>query len=411
MADLDLKLPPAHYRCTSCGDCCHGWEVPLLPGEGERFQRQVAELIAPSQLTARLVHTQRVDGELRDSLVGRGGTCVALTDDQMCRVHARFGAEQKPRACQLYPFRFMQTPTGLRVGLSFSCPAVVDGEGPLLAEQRDEIAALFQSAVRGTTMLMSIEPDQIGLTSERKIAWSDAENLLDAIAAAFSAPGTIAARLCSAGSTAALVSSALDDGATFSAALESATSERDQLVKEALAAPPAVDRLSRGLFRTLVKASELGRTSSLGRLGKTVGAWLGKGEVAVGAPGQPLRSVGWSQAEKVPSGIDAAGEALLARWLGVTLWSGLYFGPAGFGLSIAGGLDLLALSTAVALFLARARAAAEGHASMEASDVRSGIRQVEAGVLHRSNLPAGFARALDATASLDLLREQLEKIA
>ncbi len=91
----------------------------------------------------------------------------------------------------------------------------------------------------------------------------------------------------------------------------------------------------------------------------------------------------------------------------MTLASGFYFGPAAFGLTLLGGLDLLALAASVALLVARGWAAADGRNAVLVADVRGAIRQVEAGVLHRSNLPSGFARALDATASLDLLREQL----
>ena len=54
-------------------------------------------------------------------------------------MHATHGSDAKPLACRLFPFTFVATPTEVRVSLSFACPAVIDGEGPPLAEQRDEV--------------------------------------------------------------------------------------------------------------------------------------------------------------------------------------------------------------------------------------------------------------------------------
>ena len=84
-----------------------------------------------------------------------------------------------------------------------------------------------------------------------------------------------------------------------------------------------------------------------------------------------------------------------------------FFGDAAFGLSIASGLDLTVLAAAVAALLARANAAAAGRDRVSVADAREAVRQVDAGLAHRSSMPPSFARALEATASLDLLREQL----
>jgi hypothetical protein len=61
----------------------------------------------------------------------------------------------------------------------------------------------------------------------------------------------------------------------------------------------------------------------------------------------------------------------------------------------------------VAAFLARAYAAEARRAGVAPDVARAALRQLDAGLSHRSTVPAGFARALAATASLDLLREQL----
>jgi hypothetical protein len=119
------------------------------------------------------------------------------------------------------------------------------------------------------------------------------------------------------------------------------------------------------------------------------------------------RRVAWSAAEAVAPGVGADGEALLARWMRMSIEALTFFGDAAFGLSLSDGLDLLVLGAAVAAFLARAHAAADGRRAIALDDVKRGLRQLDAGLTHRGAVPAGFARALAATASLDLLREQV----
>ncbi|MDB4969250.1 MAG: hypothetical protein JWN44_4939, partial [Myxococcales bacterium] len=112
--------------------------------------------------------------------------------------------------------------------------------------------------------------------------------------------------------------------------------------------------------------------------------------------------------DAVARGVGEAGEAMLARWLVAELHGLTFFGGAGFELSIAGGLDLLTLSCAAVAVVARAHAAHTGRTAVARDDVKAALRQVYAGVHHRAALPPRFERALAATASLDLLRDQLD---
>jgi hypothetical protein len=97
------------------------------------------------------------------------------------------------------------------------------------------------------------------------------------------------------------------------------------------------------------------------------------------------------------------------RWIGSELHGLTFFGAPAFDLSIAGGLDLLTLQAAAIAWVARAQAALAGRTAVTRDDVKAALRQIYAGVHHRAALPPKFERALAATASLDLLRLQLEK--
>ena len=399
---MELTLVDERYTCTGCGDCCHGWNVPLLPGEAARFVAQ-AEALVPADRLRGAVLRARANGVGVDSLVGAGGTCVALADDARCRVHAEHGAEAKPLACRLFPFTFVTTPEDVRVSLSFACPAVVDGEGPPLGEQRAEIARTYQ-AIAGSPYRLAVA-DSVALTESCRLPWSDAARLLDAAVTALERDGRLVERLCRAGAVVALTVARIDEGAPFAEALAAARAGGDALAAEALAAPPRSDRLSRALLRTLVQSTAPGGSATGSRL------W---GALASLGNGGRIRLVGGevtqAEVERVAPGLGADGEALLLRWIGSELRGLTFFGGAAFELSIAGGFDLLTLTCAAVAQVARAYAARASRVAVSRDDVKAALRQVYAGVHHRAAMPPRFERALAATASLDLLRAQLPTI-
>jgi hypothetical protein len=284
---------------------------------------------------------------------------------------------------------------------------VLDGEGPPLVEQRAEIEALFASAVDGTRYLLPLH-DEVKLEPERPLAWADASRLLDGVAQALESPGTLSERVCRAGALVALTMARMGEGLAAPAALEAARAGRDELVREVLAEPPEVDKLSQAMFRTLLTSTEPGR-GAIGRIGGTLALLFGGGEVRLRAgDGSEGGRVAARKIAAVKAGLSPDGMALLSRWLADGVRALTFFGEPAFGLPIAGGLDLKVLSAAVAIYLARANAAANGRAEVSLEDLKRGLRQLEAGLTHRGAMPPGFDRALSATASLDLLREQLE---
>lgn len=392
-----LFVTTARYRCTLCGECCRGWQVPLQPGEAEAFRRAAAAVVPAERLSGAVGRATQA-GVTVETLAGPGGQCVALGEDQLCRIHETPG---KPRACSIFPMTFVATPTEVRVGLSWACPAVAD-EGAPLVEQAAEVEAVFRAAVDGTRYLLRVG-ETVALGAGVSLPWAQAAVLLAELDAAFAAPGPLARRICRAGAVCALVLARLGEGASFDEALAHARAERDPLIDGALAQPPAVDRLSRALFRTLLRTTEP-ESGAVARAGGVVAALFGASTVRLRHAGGPAEV---RAKDLAPCGLGEAGEAVLAAWFAEGLRGLTFFGDAAFGLSVAAGLDLRVLEAAVAAYLARAYAAAEGRAHVEAVDVRRGLRQLEAGLTHRSNMPARFDRALEATASLDLLREQL----
>lgn len=396
---MNLTLADERYTCTGCGECCGGWSVPLLDGEADRFRAQAATLVPAERLT-HAVGKARRGGVTVETLAGPGTRCITLAEDKRCLVHATHGAEAKPLGCRLFPFTFVATPADVRVGLSFACPAVVDGEGPPLAEQRDDIAGLH-AAIATSPYQLRVEPT-VALLPGRDLAWADAARLLDDVAAALAAGGTLVERICRGGAVVALTIAGLEEGRPFADALAGARGRRDALAAKALAAPPRVDRLSRALLRTIVDSTAPERSSGSRLVAALASLGRGGGRIRL-ADGDVAREA----VERVARGLPAEGEALVVRWLRNELAALTFFGSAAFDLSLAGGLDLLTLMVAAVAWLARARAAHAGRAAVVFDDVKRALRQVYAGVHHRAAMPPRFERALAATACLDLLRAEL----
>lgn len=396
---MELSVVGERYTCTGCGDCCRGWSVPLLHGEGERFRALAAALVPVERLKG-AIHHARGGGGTVEALAGPGGCCPALADDQRCRVHAEHGGDAKPLACRLFPFTFVATPTEVRVSLSFACPAVIDGEGPPLDEQRAEVEHVYAS-IAGSPYRMSVG-GEVALTESRRIAWPDAARLLAEMSRALRSDGALVERLCRGGAVVALTIARLDDGRPFSDALAAAVDGRDALARDALAAPPKIDRLSRALMRTLVESTAPGERGSGSRLLSALASLGGGGRMRTAAG-----EVAPDAIDRVARGVGADGEALLVRWLGAEMHGLTFFGAGGYDLTLAGGLDLLTLTAAAIARVARAYAAQAGRAAVARDDVKAALRQVYAGIHHRAAMPPRFERALAATASLDLLRDEL----
>jgi hypothetical protein len=72
-----------------------------------------------------------IDGVLRQV----DGRCVFLGEDRLCQIHARFGEDEKPLVCRLFPRRALKAEGTVRVGVDPGCTSVsrTFENGPLLS--------------------------------------------------------------------------------------------------------------------------------------------------------------------------------------------------------------------------------------------------------------------------------------
>ncbi len=96
------------------------------------------------------------------------GECSMLTSEKLCAIHALAGEAAKPRVCQDFPWRYVETPDGVYVGLSFVCPSVRGNRGVLVTEQSDQLQTRYRAtgSIRAT-------PNAIPLNARVTLSWAD----------------------------------------------------------------------------------------------------------------------------------------------------------------------------------------------------------------------------------------------
>ncbi|MBC7541634.1 MAG: hypothetical protein H7338_02790 [Candidatus Sericytochromatia bacterium] len=140
-----LALPEARFTCQNSQRCCSNetWGIPVSANS----RLALAAMPFPTLgLTPPTVTAWEGDFKV-DSGVTRafpyrlspepGGTCAAC-DGRGCSVHAAIGW-QPLITCQLFPYMFTETPDGVCVSRSFTCPTVIANIGGTLAEQEGDV--------------------------------------------------------------------------------------------------------------------------------------------------------------------------------------------------------------------------------------------------------------------------------
>lgn len=115
---------------------------------------------------------KREDGSLSMHMVSpQEPTCVFLTEQKLCDIHAELGARAKPITCQQYPFQFTRTPDGLFIGASFFCTSIRQNSGRPMLEHSLELLELLPQAI------ISQVPDPIPLDEHNSIGWGEYRRL------------------------------------------------------------------------------------------------------------------------------------------------------------------------------------------------------------------------------------------
>ena len=133
-----------HYECTGCGNCCLAWPVPITFDDYLRISKLNEKEIHPASISSGLFRALnspelKLKGFSHTLEKRADGKCEFLTEDNCCQLHLNFGSQMKPYMCQLFPYTFNKTPSGVYVSLSFASTGALLNSGRALNQQSDLI--------------------------------------------------------------------------------------------------------------------------------------------------------------------------------------------------------------------------------------------------------------------------------
>ena len=165
------ELKPQRWSCHGCTNCCRELVVHLTQRDRKQIDRQQWD--------------SRIEGPAYVRLGGEfvlnhraGGACVFLDEQGRCRIHAEFGGEAKPIACQLYPFSLHRDGKALRASLRFDCPSAGRNQGVSLTSHQREVSRLAGELDKTAPSMFAGRPPQLKLSADRTMSEREHEKLI-----------------------------------------------------------------------------------------------------------------------------------------------------------------------------------------------------------------------------------------
>ena len=109
---IQPHLREQRYSCHGCGNCCRDFTVPLRDEDIAKLDAQGWEETLGFSPIVEFRGTKYL--RQRDD-----GACVFWLEDGRCRIHAEHGFDEKPIACQLFPFSLTPAKGGAVMAQAF----------------------------------------------------------------------------------------------------------------------------------------------------------------------------------------------------------------------------------------------------------------------------------------------------
>lgn len=161
---LKLHIPEdIRYSCQGCGRCCSGWSVGLTDEDYNRVKHVDWKSLHPDLAKDDLFFHRE-----KEFLAGTAvyphytkpkadGSCPFLIDN-LCFIHGHLGEDEKPITCRIFPYSFMETPTGVYTGVVYNSMAAVRNIGDPLSEQQEKLEQYLKLTVQHKNA--SMRPEQ-----------------------------------------------------------------------------------------------------------------------------------------------------------------------------------------------------------------------------------------------------------
>jgi lysine-N-methylase len=360
-----------NWDCHVCGDCCKEYHVSVSDEERRRIEAQGWKK-DPDFADVPLFTRYGPPWRRRYELTARSdGSCIFLSEQGRCRIHERFGSEAKPLPCRLYPFILIPAGDHWRVGLRFACPSAASSRGRQAGVHLDELQGYVQELVeREGLSLTPAAPQKLGLAppalhGRQSVEWNDLAQFVDALLAITrNSRDRLERRLRKCLALARLCRQARFDEITGNRLKEflniiASSLDADVPSDPAALAPPGW--IGRVLFRqalAIYVRKDQGPKRGLSARGRVAlfraacrFAW-GRGLVPK-VHGR-LPDVTLEQIELPVGPLPAEAEEILERYYRIKVESMQFFGAGYFGVGLWEGVEALALTFPVILWLRRA---------------------------------------------------------
>jgi lysine-N-methylase len=357
-----------NWDCHVCGTCCKEYLVTITQEEKDRIESQGWD--RDRDLGGR--PPVRVSGPpwaRRYHLNHQpDGSCVFLDSKGRCRVHERHGYETKPLPCRLFPFVLVPQGDRWGVGLRFACPSAAENKGRPLTGHNAELREFADMLARREGL--STLPDGTFIAPPRfpkgQIDWPDTHRYKDALLAILGDRNDRMERRwrrCLALATQCRGAPRIDavKGQKLGELLGVLAGAADAEVPTdpASLAPPGW--IGRILFRqtlALYTRKDHGPNRGLARRGRVAlsGAALrfARGKGAVPRMHRWMPETTFEAVESAGETLTPAAEAILERYYLMKVGSLQFCGAACYGMSFWEGLEALALTFPILLWVRRA---------------------------------------------------------
>lgn len=170
-----------NWDCSGCAACCRTYHVPVTSEERKRIEGQGWE--ADPGLKG-VPYFVKQGGWLRGTEYRlnhrEDGACVFLGADNRCRIHAKFGSAAKPLACRVYPFLLVPAGDHWRLGLRFACPAAAKDSGRPLTDHLPEAREYAAALEDGSPSAVDAPP--VPLQGRQVVPWGDLFRIVAVVA-------------------------------------------------------------------------------------------------------------------------------------------------------------------------------------------------------------------------------------
>ncbi len=394
----NFHLPEGiNYECTGCGKCCGGWSVPLTEEDYHRIS-DIDWAKESDRYIGKALFRELKDYESKGTPYtnaikeGSDGHCPFLVDN-LCFIHSKYGAETKPSICQLFPYSFNKTPSGVYATVSFYSMGAVNNSGKSLIEQRPYLEKKFAEFKK---LYPDHEPNwsQIQLSTGFPITWETyleyESKILSYIndrtmpmeqrflnASTYLAR-TLAERRASAAGAAGASTNGSPNNASPPPPAAGASSSSPQL--SSAASLNWLDKhLLTGLHKIYFPAKRLGRGEGDFNFYRFIYQVIFQGIIPGTKLQLPGRSYSFEELESMPfpSNEDQEIEDLIYRYFFSRIFGKHYFG-AGFGqLTLISGFNHLAIVFALLKLQSKAIAKSRDVGKVSYLDVAAAVRLLE----------------------------------